>query len=170
MEIGGKAVFFLGLQPDRVDIHLLHPSISRVHAALITDADTNFALIDLGSKYGTKVNGKMIFDHTPVTLKDKDVATFGESSRSYKFKIDYSKVKRMFESERLTLEEDLKKLEKLDDENLDIDTLKNSLGLKKHDTIFIGGLVPASTESDVRGLFEEYGKIESIRVPIDSQT
>lgn len=92
LELGGKAVFFLGLQPDRVDIHLLHPSISRVHSALITDTDTNFAVIDLGSKYGTKVNKKLIFDHTPVTLKDKDEITFGESSRTYKVSIDYSKV------------------------------------------------------------------------------
>lgn len=76
----------------------------------------------------------------------------------------------MFESEKLSLEQDLKVLEKLDDENLDIDTLKNSLGLKKHDTIYIGGIVPASTEADVRELFEEYGKIESVRVPLNQQT
>ena len=70
----------------------------------------------------------------------------------------------MFESERQILENDLKVLENIDDENLDLDTLKNSLGLKK-DTIFVGGLIPSVSESDLKELFGDCGKIVSIRIP-----
>ncbi len=53
-------------------------------------------------------------------------------------------------------------LEKLDDEDLDEKTLKESIGLMKNNTIFVRGIAPATTESDLRNLFEEFGQISDI--------
>lgn len=62
-------------------------------------------------------------------------------------------------------------LEKLDDvENIDVDTLKSTLGLIKQDTIYVANLPYSITEKDLQKLFNDCGKILSIRLPENKQT
>lgn len=103
---------------------MLHPSISRMHAVLIVDSDSNVLLIDPGSKAGTKIDDELMSQNIPYTLKNDQVITFGESTRSYKVYLDFTRVAKTFEIEKNKLEKDLKMLEKLDDENIDIETLQ----------------------------------------------
>lgn len=56
-------------------------------------------------------------------------------------------------------------LEKLDNPDLDVDTLKSTLGLVKQDTIYVSNLPYSCTEQDLTKLFGDCGKILSIRMP-----
>lgn len=134
---------------------MLHPSISRTHAILIVDSDSNVMLIDPGSKAGTKIDGDIMKLNIPYILKNGQVIKFGESTREYKVQLDYSKVSRSFELEKNRLENDLKILEKLEGEDLDLETLQKSLGINKNDTVWVGNLIPSVTEEDIRELFED---------------
>lgn len=49
---------------------------------------------------------------------------FGLSTWVYTIKLDYSKVHKILELEKWILEEELKNIEKLENENLDVETLK----------------------------------------------
>ena len=44
------------------------------------------------------------------------------------------------------------------------------MGLKNNVTIFVRGITKETTEKDVKELFQEYGKIKQITIPIDYQT
>lgn len=127
-------------------------------------------IIDPGSKAGTKIDDAMISQNVPYTLKNNQTIIFGESSRSYKVSLDYSKVSKSFELEKNKLEQDLKILENLEGEDLDLETLQKSLGLNKNDTVWVGNLIPSTTEEDLRDIFEDCGKIKSIRIPEDRAT
>ena len=56
-------------------------------------------------------------------------------------------------------------LEKLDRPDLDIETLKNTLGLVKEDTIYVSNLPYSCTNKDLLDLFGDCGTIMSIRLP-----
>lgn len=91
---------------------------------------------------------------------------FGLSTRVYEISVDYSKMQRAVELETKNLEREMKMLEKLDDvENIDLETLKATLGLIKKDTIFVANLPYSVTEKDLQDLFNDCGKILSIRLP-----
>eukprot|EP00903_Cladosiphon_okamuranus_P014177 g13174.t1 len=70
---------------------LEHQSISRRHAALVHNGDGDVFAADLGSTHGTYVNGCKLASKTATRLKDGDVLKFGESSRSYKFRLSAPK-------------------------------------------------------------------------------
>lgn len=137
---------------------------------LIVDSDSNVQLIDPGSKVGTKIDGEVMKECIPYPLKNDQVIQFGESTRTYKVSLDFSKVSKSFELEKAKLEKDLKIMEKLEGEDIDIDTLHKSLGINKNDTIWVGNLMPSVTEEDLRDIFEDCGKIASIRMPEDRYT
>lgn len=155
VELEGRPYFVFGSRPDTSDVVMLHPSISRTHAILMVDTDSNVCLIDPGSKAGTTVDGTALTQNVPVTLRNTSLIKFGESTREYKVSLDYSKVTRSFELEKNKLEKDIKMLENLEDEDLDLETLQKSLGLNKHDTVWVGNLIPSITEEDVREIFED---------------
>ena len=91
---------------------------------------------------------------------------FGLSTRVYEISVDYSKMQRAVELETKNLEREMKMLEKLDDvENIDLETFKATLGLIKKDTIFVANLPYSVTEKDLQDLFNDCGKILSIRLP-----
>jgi hypothetical protein len=66
-----------------VAVKLEHPSVSRVHAALLRGEDDSIFVIDLGSSHGTFVSGARISPYSPVSLRDRSVIVFGQSSRRY---------------------------------------------------------------------------------------
>jgi pSer/pThr/pTyr-binding forkhead associated (FHA) protein len=53
----GKPIFTLGRNAAKVDVPLLHDSISREHAVILFDEIKGALIVDLGSQYGVKVNG-----------------------------------------------------------------------------------------------------------------
>jgi len=79
-------------------------------------------------------------------------------------------MQKAFEQEKRNLEREMKLLENLDNPNLDMDTLKSTLGLVKQDTIYVSNLPYSCTEKDLKELFADCGKILSIRIPENRQT
>lgn len=61
-------------------------------------------------------------------------------------------------------------LERLDRPDLDLETLKNTLGLVKEDTVYVANLPYSCGERDLRELFGDCGNILSIRIPENYQT
>jgi RNA recognition motif-containing protein len=61
-------------------------------------------------------------------------------------------------------------LERLDRPDLDVDTLKNTLGLVKEDTIYVSNLPFSCTEKDLAKLFGDCGPICGVKLPENRQT
>lgn len=53
---------------------------------------------------------------------------------------------------------------------MDLETLKNTLGLVKEDTVYISNLPYSCTEKDLRELFGDCGQLVSVRLPENRQT
>lgn len=98
-----KRAHVFGREKGAADIILDHPSISRVHAAVIhclgkecggakkldkKQEETDFAMciVDLHSTHGTRLNGKALPKGLVVRLWGDDVIKFGGSERKYKLK------------------------------------------------------------------------------------
>ena len=163
-----KAYFLFGSDKSKVDYPMLHPSISRRHACILHDRQKGVILIDLGSKAGTQLNGQAVKVSFPYTLKTGNEIKLGMSSRIFKINIDYSYLRPMVEKEQNVLAKDLRLLEKLDNPDLDTETLKTTLGLVKQDTVYIWGLAYGVREEDLEDMFADCGKIKSIHLPYDT--
>lgn len=87
----GKSFFVLGRNQSKVDLPLLHDSISREHAVILFDEHEGAMLIDLGSTSGTKMNNEPLLANCGQLLKNDFEIVFGASSRLYKVTVDYSK-------------------------------------------------------------------------------
>jgi Protein of unknown function (DUF3662)/FHA domain len=74
----GEFVVTVGRLPE-CTITLHDGNVSRNHAE-IRPSGTGFALIDLGSTNGTKVNGQRVTEHE---LRDGDTITFGATTLTY---------------------------------------------------------------------------------------
>ena len=92
------------------------------------------------------------------------------SSRVYEVKVDYSKMQKAVEIEKKALEREMRVLERLDRPDLDLDTIKSTLGLVKEDTIYVNNLAFSCTAKDIEEIFGDCGGILSIRLPEDKQT
>ncbi|KAJ1452473.1 SMAD/FHA domain-containing protein [Pelagophyceae sp. CCMP2097] len=75
--------WLVGRDADKCDVVLDHPSCSRTHARLETEADGSLWLTDLGSAQGTFVDGARLSAHQRRSLVDAERITFGSSTRSY---------------------------------------------------------------------------------------
>lgn len=85
--------------------------------------------------------------------------------------IDYSKMQKAVELEKRALEREMRVLERLDKPgDLDLETLKNTLGLVKEDTVYVSNLPYSCTEKDLRELFGDCGQLVGVRIPEDWQT
>ena len=51
-----KPYYVFGAHPQKCDVVLKHPSISRVHSAFLIDQDLGVVIMDLMSKAGTKLD------------------------------------------------------------------------------------------------------------------
>ena len=106
----------------------------------------------------------------PAPLEKESRVVFGLSTRTYVLELDYGDVQKTFEAEKKNLEKDLRLLEKIENEEIDLDTLKETLGMTKRDTIYVGNLPYSITEKDVAEFFGQFGNPLSIRIPEDFQT
>jgi RNA recognition motif-containing protein len=148
-----------------------HPSLSRTHAVLIIEKNGTVSLCDLSSKAGTKLDGvKLEQELFAYEVKNGGKMSFGMSTREYELKIDYSNVKKTFEKEKQNLEKDMRMLETLENPDLDIETLKKTLGLSKKDTVYVGGISYARTVNEIKEHFLDCGPILSVRMPENPQT
>jgi len=71
------------LDSNGIAVKLEHPSISRVHAAVLRGSDNTLFVIDLGSSHGTFVAGRRLEPFSASPLHDRSVLVFGQSSRRY---------------------------------------------------------------------------------------
>ena len=166
----GKNCFIFGAHPQKADVVLRHPSISRVHSAFLLDQDLGVVLVDLMSKAGTKLDNVSLQGCIPIEVKNGQKILFGLSTRTYQVSIDYAKMQKAVEIEKRALEREMRVLERLDKPDLDLETLKNTLGLVKEDTVYISNLPYSCSEKDLRELFGDCGQIVSVRLPENRQT
>ena len=86
--LDGKAMLFgrkVENAPERGTMRLDHDSISREHAVIVHAFQGESFVCDLGSRYGTKLNGTLLKPKAYTTLPEAAELRFGESSRHYKF-------------------------------------------------------------------------------------
>lgn len=83
-----------GRNQAKVDVPLLHESISREHAIILLDSSKGAQLVDLGGSYGTKLDSKRITDNLGIELKTGSEIRFGASSRVYKVHVDYRQMQK----------------------------------------------------------------------------
>mmetsp|Transcript_4010 Transcript_4010/g.2717 ORF Transcript_4010/g.2717 Transcript_4010/m.2717 type:complete len:130 (+) Transcript_4010:1012-1401(+) len=79
-------------------------------------------------------------------------------------------MQRAVESRKRDLEKEMTLLKDIDDPELDVNKLKTTLGLIKHDTIYVSNIPYHFREEDLDDLFGDCGKIISIRMPEDKLT
>lgn len=63
--------------------------------------------------------------------------------------MDYSKMQKAVEIEKKALEREMRVLERLEQPDLDVDTIKNTLGLVKEDTVYVSSLPFSCTQKDL---------------------
>ena len=96
---------------------------------------------------------------------------FGLSTRSYLVTIDYSRLQAAYEKRHRSLEQELEILQKLDNkDDLDVQTLKSTLGLVSKDTIFVSNFPYHFEEQDLENLFKDCGKVLNVKIPEDRMT
>lgn len=95
LPIHTRTCWLFGRERLVADCPIEHPSCSKQHAVIqfrhheakneYGDKESRVRpyIIDLKSSNGTKVNGELVPETRYVELKDKDVITFGESTREY---------------------------------------------------------------------------------------
>lgn len=95
IQLGGQTCWLIGKEMSVVDLPIEHPSCSKQHAAIQfrhVEKRNEFGdrigrvkpyMIDLESSNGTTVNGSPAPPGRYMELRDKDVITFGNSSREY---------------------------------------------------------------------------------------
>uniref|UniRef100_A0A7S1NI91 Peptidylprolyl isomerase n=1 Tax=Eutreptiella gymnastica TaxID=73025 RepID=A0A7S1NI91_9EUGL len=81
--IDSDPYYLFGRNVNICDYVLEHPSVSRVHVALVHHHSGSVFLIDLDTKYGTLVNKKRAPKLEPVKLQVGDSFSVAESSREY---------------------------------------------------------------------------------------
>jgi len=167
-----KSFYIIGCLPSS-DLILEHPSISRVHAALVCDKNLGVVLIDLRSKAGTKLDGDLIKDNIPYRMKNGKKLRFGLSTREYVVSIDLKKMRKLFEQEKKQLESELELMKKLENPNLKSEEIKETFGIEDNDTnenIFVGNLPYDASEKRLKEILEDFGTIRNIRIPVDNKT
>jgi hypothetical protein len=60
------------------DLHLEHPSVSKIHAALVMNREGTLLVADTGSTNGTYINGRRIAYGEARHIADGDVVSFGD--------------------------------------------------------------------------------------------
>ena len=165
IELKGKNLYKIGKLSFN-DVILHHLSISRFHAVLIIDEKLGIILIDLNSKYGTKINNIKIKANVPYKLSNGKKISFGLSSREFDVEIDITNAKKVFyrENEKILNKIDLVR-------NLNINDSKNlnkTFNLNENEnnrTIFIKNIPFEANEKKIFEIFSKFGKIIKLEWP-----
>ena len=165
IQLKGKNLYKIGKLSFN-DIVLQHLSISRFHACLIIDEKLGIILIDLNSKYGTKINNIKIKPNVPYKLSNGKKISFGLSSREFDLEIDITDAKKVFfrENEKILNKIDLVR-------NLNINDSKNlnkTFNLNENEnnrTIFIKNIPFEANKKKILEIFSKFGKIKSLEWP-----
>lgn len=156
------------------DFVLEHVSSSRKHALLAFDArsTSGLAVIDLGSKAGTWLDGARVAPLVPTDLPTGAELVFGQgSSRVFRVSVDVHRLISALEQRRAQLRSEVAQLER------DVADEKSGFGLvasKRVDpsrrTCFVGNLPYEVEEGDVKELFGAYGAVSRVNLPLDRET
>ena len=161
-----KPIIYFG-KADFNDVRCQHPSISRVHAAIVTDAKGRTHCVDFQSTHGTKING-VTNVHPPftfITLTTIDstgtpTLQLGQYPRPYKIRIDF-KTDSAIQAELL---------HRIADESKTRDSGIVGNGSDEGLTVFVRGLPPEATEESLRKFFQVCGRIKELSIPLDKRT
>ena len=82
-DIDEDPYFLFGRLEKVVDFVLSHPTISRVHFALVHHRSGSCFVVDLDSGYGTAINGTKLVANAPTKVNNGDKLQVGNSSRTY---------------------------------------------------------------------------------------
>ena len=172
INLENKDIFKFGKQDSSGSgdtVQLLHESISDVHAAIAFDQEKGLVLIDLASEHGTCLNGSVIQPNVPTEVRKRgDLIKFGASTRSYKVSVDYSRMLKAQEEELKKLQKEMNQLENLkEDDEIDANTFKNTIGVIREDTIHVNNLPYAYRQDDLRHIFKDCGELLNIHMPND---
>ena len=88
LPLADKALLFGRKVPDdpkRGTKRLDHDSVSREHAVIVHSFDGKTLLCDLGSRWGTTLDGAKVAPHKYTELAEGATIKFGESTRAYVF-------------------------------------------------------------------------------------
>jgi hypothetical protein len=66
------------------DLHLEHPSVSKIHAALVMNREGTLLVADTGSTNGTYINGRRLAYGEARQIEDGDVVGFGDVEVRFK--------------------------------------------------------------------------------------
>ncbi len=66
------------------DLHLSHPSVSKIHAALVMNREGTLLVSDTGSTNGTYINGRRLAYGEARQIEDGDVVGFGDAEVRFK--------------------------------------------------------------------------------------
>eukprot|EP00668_Euglena_longa_P034100 GGOE01043837.1.p1 GENE.GGOE01043837.1~~GGOE01043837.1.p1 ORF type:complete len:343 (+),score=64.17 GGOE01043837.1:35-1063(+) len=83
LNIDEQPYYLFGRNQGVVDFVLEHPSISRVHFALVHHQHGGTYIIDLGSGHGTAINNRKLERNKPVKFEVNSALQAGASSRTY---------------------------------------------------------------------------------------
>jgi len=92
LTIDEQPYYLFGRNAAVVDFVLEHPSISRVHFALVHHAQGDIYIIDLGSGHGCSLNHKQLEKNKPTKLEANAVLQAGASSRTYVLRLPTNSV------------------------------------------------------------------------------
>ena len=156
------------------DVTLRHPSISRMHAALMILDDGLIHCIDFRSSHYTRVNGKTLRPLEPKLLRQGDMLRFGASSCSYKLlNVEKGSVDRS----QTDLYASVMTSQEKEKEEAGRDTSQALRGARKKGsdfsdgcTIFVGSVPEDASESLLRDHFKASGNVVRVHLPLDSST
>uniref|UniRef100_A0A7S1IET3 peptidylprolyl isomerase n=1 Tax=Eutreptiella gymnastica TaxID=73025 RepID=A0A7S1IET3_9EUGL len=90
LTIDAEPYYLFGRQENVVDFKLEHPSVSRVHFALVHHQNGSVFVIDLGSGHGSAINNRRIDKNKPTKLDVGSTLQAGASTRTYVLRHDRS--------------------------------------------------------------------------------
>mmetsp|Transcript_24579 Transcript_24579/g.47858 ORF Transcript_24579/g.47858 Transcript_24579/m.47858 type:complete len:581 (-) Transcript_24579:15-1757(-) len=165
--LAGRDKYTLG-KVETNDVVALHPSVSRKHAMVVhTKADLahragGVALLDLGSKAGTSLDGVPLkAPYLLVPLAQGSIITLGASTRHYLVSFDLSAQIRALEQRERDL---MQECQLFESEAADpVAAAKKKA--KEASTLWVGNLDYTTTEADLRSFFRDCGEVAEIRMP-----
>ncbi|CAJ1388296.1 unnamed protein product [Effrenium voratum] len=166
-KLGGKEYYRLGKLPSNA-VPALHPSISREHALILhSKAEVarptgGVAVMDLGSKFGTHLDGRRLSNAFVMEpLKSGVKLKLGASTRSYQVSVNLrSQIEELERQQR----ELMREVQTIDQDAADPVQAAKRMA-KEEATCFVGNLEYDTEKAEILGLFQDCGHVEEVRFP-----